>query len=73
MQVVLSTKRARAATQEILETHCIASDRSPDLQLDGTAAAANGTTDKDEREAAAAGGGAGGSSKAAADGSKAGG
>lgn len=43
VQVVLGTKRAREVTQEILETHCIASDRSPDLQqANGSAAAAAG-------------------------------
>jgi hypothetical protein len=72
--VVLCTERAKAATQEILETHCIASDRSPDLQLDGgaaaVAAAANGVDGVKVETGAAVAGGAGGSK--VADGSKGG-
>lgn len=46
-QVVLRTAAAKAATREVLETHCIASDRSADLAAGGAAdghAAANGET-----------------------------
>jgi len=38
-KLVLKADRAKAATAEVLETHCIPSDRSPDL-ADGAAAAA---------------------------------
>lgn len=72
-QVVLAAAHAKAATKEILETHCIASDKSPDL-MTPAAAAANGTAgsggtgnDSDSgMQAAAAAAEKPGSSKAAA-------
>ncbi|KAF8056110.1 DEGP9 [Scenedesmus sp. PABB004] len=69
-KVVLATRRAKAATQEILAMHCIAADRSADLAADGGAAngtAANGgdaaAKQQDAGEGAA---GRAGSSRAAA-------
>lgn len=46
MQVVLSTTKAKLATQEILSLHCIASDRSIDLagKAVGTSNAAGPST-----------------------------
>ncbi|KAI8465037.1 MAG: trypsin-like cysteine/serine peptidase domain-containing protein [Monoraphidium minutum] len=41
-KIVLRTDRAKEATLEVLETHCIASDRSPDLQAGGAAGVTNG-------------------------------
>jgi hypothetical protein len=67
-QLVLATEHARTATKAILECHCIASDRSPDLSgEEAAAAAANGHALAAEAAAKAA------ASKAAAEAAKAGG
>jgi hypothetical protein len=60
---VLRTDKAKQATKEVLATHCISSDRSPDLEAG--AAAANGGPP--------GGGGGGGGGAAANGGSAAGG
>jgi hypothetical protein len=76
MQLVLSTEHARASTKAILECHCIASDRSPDLLGDTAAAAANGhppaaaATAGDSKAAEAGGHDPGPSSKAGSGGSR---
>lgn len=54
--MILETKKAKAATAEVLETHCIASDRSADL----VSGATNGGAGGSGGAAAANGGGKGG-------------
>lgn len=42
VQLVLSTAKAKASTLDILATHCIAHDRSPELRKADSGAAAAG-------------------------------
>jgi hypothetical protein len=73
-QVVLRTDKAKEATKEVLATHCISSDRSPDLEAGAGAKAAKAAAKA--AAAAAAAEANGGPPEAAAEangGSKAGG